>query len=148
MSGRLRGSILKKNTYMQITIKAKELELTEPLKVYINDKVGGLEKFVQRVEEQGEILAVVEVARTTKHHHKGDVFYAEVNMHLPGRKIRVEEQEYDVRVAIDNVVNRLQREIEEYKEKRGLTGKALRHMARLGKGARDAAGKVMWWRNK
>jgi putative sigma-54 modulation protein len=133
---------------MQITIKAKDLELTEPLKVYINEKIGMLEKFVQRVEEQGEILANVEVARTTKHHHKGDVFYAEVNLQLPGRRIRVQEQEYDVRVAIDNVANRLQREIEEYKEKKGLTGKAMRHMARLGKGAAHTAGKIMWWRNK
>lgn len=133
---------------MQITIKAKDLELTEPLKVYINDKIGMLEKFVQRVEEQGEILANVEVARSSKHHHKGDVFYAEVNLQLPGRRIRVQEQEYDVRVAIDNVANRLQREIEQYKEKKGLTGKAMRHMARLTKGAAHTAGKIMWWRNK
>jgi putative sigma-54 modulation protein len=133
---------------MQITIKTKDLDLTEPLKQYIEDKIGGLEKFLEKLEEQGELLCEIEVSRTSKHHKKGDVFYAEAILGLPGRRIRATDQEFDARVAIDRVRDVLQRQIVGYREKEGMTGKALRHMSRLGRGATDTAKKIMWWRNK
>lgn len=135
-------------TDMNIHIKTKDLDLTEPLKEWVNEKIGGLEKYLEKVQEQGEVLCEVEVSRATKHHKKGDVFYAEVILHLPGRRMRAEEQGYDIRVALDKVRDRLQRDIEKYKNKEGLTGKALRHMARLGRGTAGAAKKILWWRNK
>ncbi len=134
--------------YMNITIKTKNLDLTPAIKEYIEEKIGSLNKLLQPFEAEGHILAEVEIARTSNHHHKGDVFYAEVNVKLPNKMLRVSIDDSDVRVAIDRARDVLGRDISKYKEKGGMTGKAMRHMARLGKGAIGAASKLMWWRDK
>ncbi len=130
---------------MNINIKATNLELTPSIKTYIEDKIGSLDKFVERFEVEGEILVTVEIARTSKHHKKGDVFYAEANVRLPNRTIRASEKGFDIRLAIDKVRDRLHRDIAKYKEKGGLTGRALRHVARMSK---ETMRRVLWWRNK
>ena len=124
------------------------MELTEPLKVYIDDKIGGLEKFLQRFENNGELLCEVEVSRMSKHHHKGDVFYAEAHVNLPGRRLRAKDHDFDARVSIDKVRSMLERDIEKFKEKGGWTGKAARHVAHMSRSAVRSAQKILWWRNK
>src|SRR6185436_6155308 len=96
---------------MHITIKTKELELTPALKEWIEDKIGGLGKFVIRHEEQGKLLCEVDVSRITKHHNKGEVFSAQVNLHMPGRNLRAEANDFDVRVAIDRVRDTIQHDL-------------------------------------
>jgi len=100
---------------MKIIIKSTNLDLTPALKEYIEGKIGALRKFVSRFDLEGAVEARVEVARTTKHHLKGKVLRAEVNLDLPGRVLRAEDEDYDVRVAIDRVRDKLKREIEKYK---------------------------------
>ncbi len=103
---------------MKINIEAKNLDLNAPLKEYINEKIGGISKFLSGIEKKSneEAIAWVEVARTTRHHHKGDVFYAECDLKLPHGSIRAEDENYDIRVAIDNVRDKLRGEIEKYKD--------------------------------
>ncbi|HUY69848.1 MAG TPA: ribosome-associated translation inhibitor RaiA [Candidatus Tyrphobacter sp.] len=104
---------------MNIDFKATNLELTEPLKAYILEKIGGLNKVLKRVEaESGALYAVVEVARTTNHHRKGDIYYAETNLHLPTKTLRAEATADDIRKAIDSVREKLREEIEKYSEKK------------------------------
>ena len=133
---------------MNITIKAKNLDLTPSIKDYINDKIGSLSKLLSQFETQGDVLCEVEIARTSNHHNKGDVFYAEINLRLPNKMLRAEDEDFDIRVAIDRVRDRMQHDLIKYKEKGGFTGKALRHMGRLGSSAAKAASKILWWRNK
>lgn len=129
---------------MNIQIKAKDLDLTPSIKEYIEEKIGSLDKFLEKLEDQGEVLIDVEIARVSKHHKKGDVFYAEANLKLPKRMLRAERKDFDIRAAIDHVRDRLQRDIVKYKDKGGMTGKALRHAARIGK---ETMRKVLWWRD-
>ena len=91
------------------------MELTDPLREYIETKVNSLEKYLKNFD-QDTLMAQVEVARTTKHHKQGDVFYAEVNLSLPGNMLRADYKADDVRVAIDKVRSILQREIRKYKD--------------------------------
>ncbi len=100
---------------MKITIKATGLDLTPSIKEYIEDKIGSLHKFIQKFDMNNEAIASVEIARTSTHHNKGDVFYAEVNLRLPGKTLRAEDQDFDVRVAINKVKDVLKRDIEKYK---------------------------------
>lgn len=130
---------------MNLVIKTRDLDLTPALKEWIDEKVGGLERFVAKYEEGGDVLCEIEVARTTKHHHKGDVFSAEISLHMPGRKLRAEDQDFDARVAVDRARDKMQRELVKYKEKSGLTGKALRQIGNAGK---KAMRRLVWWRNK
>jgi len=101
---------------MQINIKATNLDLTPALKDYIEAKIGSLSKFLQRFEAEGVVEAWVEVGRTTRHHQKGNVFRAEADLRLPGKVLRAEDEDFDVRAAIDKIKDRLKREIERYKD--------------------------------
>jgi len=100
---------------MRIIIKATGIDLTPPLKLYTEEKIGAIEKFVQRWDLEGGVEVRVEVGRTTRHHQKGEVFRAEANLRLPGKVLRAEETDFDVRVAIDRVRDKLKREIAKYK---------------------------------
>lgn len=59
----------------------------------------------------------MELAKTTGHHKKGNIFKAEVNIQVPGKLIRASTEEWDLCAAIDKVKDELQREIKKYKEK-------------------------------
>ena len=102
---------------MKIIIKATSLELTGPLKVYIEEKIGDLGKYLQFLE--GDSIQVrIEVARSSRHHKHGDeVYHVDANLDLPGEVLRAEEDSNDVRAAIDAVKDKLKREIEKYKTK-------------------------------
>ncbi len=100
---------------MQINIKGTGLDLTPAIEEHIERKFGSLDKFLKRFETQGEVRMEVEIARTTRHHRKGDVFYAEVNLHLPKKIIRAEHSDSDIRTAIDAVKDKLKLEIQKYK---------------------------------
>lgn len=109
---------------MKINIKASNLDLTPAITVYIEDKINGLEKFVSGEglkawdeHNQAAMEADVEIAKTTSHHRQGDIYRAEVNLKVPGRIIRAEAEEWDMRVAVDKVKDELQAELKKYKNK-------------------------------
>ena len=101
---------------MKLTLKATNIDLTEPLKVYVEEKLGGLEKFTGRWDAEGAVELWVEVGRTSHHHKKGDVFRAEADVRLPGKVLRAEAEDFDIRVAVDRVRDKLEREILKYKD--------------------------------
>jgi len=100
---------------MKLHIKSTKLEVTPALKEYIEEKISALEKFVGKYDEEGAVEVWIEVARTSGHHHKGDVFRADADLRLPGKILRAEDEDFDIRVAVDRVRDKLKREIEKYK---------------------------------
>ena len=103
---------------MRIDIKGTQLELTPSLKTFINQKIGAVGKLLSKLEREGELTLFFEVARTTRHHRHGDVFYAEATLAIPGGgTIRIEENDADARVAIDRVRDRLKLEIQKQKDR-------------------------------
>jgi len=80
---------------MKIDISTKNITLDEPLKVFIEDKIGGLDHLIGNNDGQ----AKVEIGMPSKHHRSGDIFSAEVN-------------------AIVDVKDELQIQIKKFKEKR------------------------------
>lgn len=101
---------------MNIIIKAKNLDLTPSIKEYIETKIGSLDHFLTRFEDQSDIKTEIEIARTTNHHRHGDVFYAEANLHVPRKILRAEHSDADIHTAIDIIKNKLHQEIIKYKE--------------------------------
>ena len=67
---------------LKIDIQGTNMELTEAIKAYINEKIGSLEKYYD-----GILVARVDVGLTTKHHQKGNIFRAEVNLEVPQKHI-------------------------------------------------------------
>jgi ribosomal subunit interface protein len=110
---------------MKINIKATNIELNDSLRFWVQEKIGELEKFLGAfgpedliAGEKEKVEIWVEIGKTTKHHLKGDVFRAEVQFHLPKKSIRAEAINADLRTAINEAKDELQREIKQYKGKR------------------------------
>lgn len=102
---------------MRLIIKYTNLSATPAIDAYVDQKIGTLKKFFVDWEKTREVLVEVELARTTHHHNKGDVFYAEVNIDTPVKLLRATHKDWDLRVAIDQVKDQLQREIKKFNAK-------------------------------
>lgn len=102
---------------MKINITAKGFELTPAIRDYIEEKMGYIEKFAENWSAEGSAELDFEAAKTTKHHNKGDVFYAEANLKIPGTLIRVQKTNKDLHAAIDEVKEVMAKKIKEYKER-------------------------------
>ena len=98
---------------MNISIKGTHLELTETLKQQVEEKIGHLDKFLQNMA----VDAKVELERD-RHHHKGDVFRAEVTMLADGKILRADALGEDVFAALDLVIPKLKEQISKLKNKR------------------------------
>jgi ribosome-associated translation inhibitor RaiA len=70
---------------MDVDIRTKNLELNTPLRTFINEKMADIERLLGDV---GPAHAYVEVGIPSAHHHKGPVFYAEVNLDINGNLLR------------------------------------------------------------
>lgn len=97
---------------MTIQIHGTGLELTDAIKGYATEKMETLTKFFDNIQH-----IAIDVGMRGNHHNKGDIFYAEVNMNIPGRIVRVEKEEQDLYKAIDKVKDHLKVELEQVKEK-------------------------------
>ena len=97
---------------MKINIFYKNITADKPLELFIEEKIGGLEKYLN-----GSADARVEIGLPSKHHRSGPVFYAEVNIKMGGRLLRAEAQNKDLRTAVLDVKEELQRQIKDFKEK-------------------------------
>lgn len=96
---------------MDIKIKATLMDLTTPIEDYIYEKIGGLDKYFDNI-----ISCEVEVGKTTAHHHKGDIFRAEVNLAVPKKILRAEAETDDLYKSITAVKEKLKIELIKYKE--------------------------------
>ena len=101
---------------MKIIVQATGFKLNEALSDFIDEKIGDLEKSLGRADNES-VEARVEIGKPSEHHKKGDIFYAEVNLKMPGRLLRATSENWDLRVAITEVKDDLQRQIRKYKEK-------------------------------
>ncbi len=110
---------------MKINLKTTNIDLDEALRIWVEKKIGEIDKFLGDFDsaellagEREKIEAWVEIGKTTKHHLKGEIFRAEAQLYLPGKKIRATATDIDLRVAVNGVKDLLQREIKKYKGKR------------------------------
>ncbi len=98
---------------MNIIIKTKNIELTPSLENFTNEKIGKLEKFLPKAEQE----VFVELAKESTHHKKGDVFMAEITIHLPGKSLVSRCHGEDLMKAIIEVKDQMEIEIKKYKTK-------------------------------
>lgn len=98
---------------MIINIKATNIELTPAIEGYINKKLESLSKF----GGGGEVSVYVEVGKTTNHHKQGELFKAEINLGLNGKKFFTDSEKDDLYKAIDEAEQDLIRQITYKKDK-------------------------------
>jgi putative sigma-54 modulation protein len=95
---------------MKINLKATNFELTEAIGSHVEDKLGGLDKYFNNI-----IQADVEVGKTTKGQQKGNLYFCEVNVSVPGKLIRYRKEMDDLYKAINDAKKGIQSEIVKYK---------------------------------
>lgn len=98
-----------------IGIKGTNIELTEAIKTYVEERIESLKKLCADFDPSDELA--VEVGKTTQHHAKGPFFFAEMQLSLPGTSLRAVEEAEDLYEAIDKVKDQLRRQIADYKDK-------------------------------
>ncbi len=99
---------------MKIDITSKNITLDDALKIFTEQKIGALEKFVKK----GPVSARVEIGKPSRRHRTGPVFYAEVNLKIGGKLLRSEAKNKDLRTAIDEARDELHMQIKKMKEKK------------------------------
>ena len=129
---------------MKIVIKTTNLKLNQALKNFIEEKIGSLEKFSKIFQQKyfdsffakgkPKIEAWVEIGRATLHHQKGPVFRAECQMRFPGKSLRSIARSKDLKLAVIEVKDELQRQLKRYKNK--LTAQAEKRQRRFKKSLR------------
>ena len=91
---------------MQLTFTGRNLEITEALRRYAEEKVVRLQKFVDQITSAHVILSIEKHRRI-----------AEVTLRVRDLTVRGEESSDDLYCAIDLVADKIERQIVRYKEK-------------------------------
>ena len=113
---------------MKVVIKTKNLKLNRALEEFIEEKINSLEKFAKVFyteryfdhffgKGKPRVEAWVEIGKKTLHHQKGPIYYAECQMRFPKRSLRATSQRKDLKLAITEVKDELQRQLKQYKNK-------------------------------
>jgi len=97
---------------MIINIKATNIDLTDAIRQYVEEKMGGLTKYFSNITQ-----ADIDIGMESHHHQKGKIFYAEVNAHTPKKIVRVRKNAVNLYKAIDSVKDHLKVELQDAKER-------------------------------
>ncbi|MDO8471451.1 MAG: ribosome-associated translation inhibitor RaiA [bacterium] len=118
---------------MKINIKATGIELTQAISDYVYKKISSIEKYLDK--SNTDIIAQVEVGRSTRHHKTGNIFRAEVHITGMGLDLYAVSEMEDLYAAIDVVKDEIVHSILQLKGKREtLTRKGAKMMKSVMKG--------------
>jgi putative sigma-54 modulation protein len=97
---------------MQVELQARHFDLTEPIKDYVEKKVGRLDRYLPDIHATS-----VELERDSTR-SQGEVYVAEITVWVDNAVLRAEEMNPDVFTSIDVAGDKIFRQIEKYKGKR------------------------------
>ncbi len=93
---------------MQVIITGHHLTITEALKAHVDAKFAKLARHFDNVTDVHVILSVEKLIQK-----------AEATLQISGAKLFAEDEQEDMYAAIDNLVDKLDRQIIKHKEKTG-----------------------------
>lgn len=113
---------------MKIIIKTQNIILTPALKNFVEEKINSLEKLAKIFycetyynhffgKGKPRVEAWIEIGKETPHHRKGPFFRVECQIRFPKRSLRSTVRSENLRQAVTEVKDELQRELKQYKEK-------------------------------
>lgn len=97
---------------MNVLIRAKNIELDADTKDYVNEKMNALEKYFNNI-----IDIKVDIGLDSTHHQKGEIFFCEADVRVPGDIIIVHKQAKTLFKAIDKTKDHLRVTLHRLKEK-------------------------------
>ncbi len=97
---------------MDVQIKTRDIKMTDGLQEYIDNRLERLGRVQEPV-----IDAVLEL-RGEKHRSGGEMTIAQFTIRTKKTILRTEEKDHDPHVAIDQSVDRMERQIRRYRDKK------------------------------
>jgi len=97
---------------MQVIIQGRNVEVTDRLREYVESKVEKLDRYLPTITEARMELST-EQTRSAE-----DRQVAQLTLHIRGVLLRSEERSSDMFTSVDNVMDKIKRQIDRYKSKR------------------------------
>ncbi len=91
---------------MQINVSGHQMDITEPLRAYVNEKIGRIQKHFDHVTNTNVVLHV------EKNRHR-----AEATIHAKGAALHADAEGGDMYAALDALADKLDRQVLKHKEK-------------------------------
>ncbi len=101
---------------MRTRIKTTNITLTPDIAEYLEKRLAAFEKLTAHHSE--DAFLDVEIGRTTKHHHSGDIYRAEINIHIGQKNFRAVQETGDLHSSIDAAKDQMMDELRSEKGKR------------------------------
>ena len=92
---------------MQIAVTFRHMETSLPVRAYVEEKLARVKKYI---DEPIDAQATLSVEKKIRHR-------AEISLVAKGITIKGSEETNDMYAAIDNVVDKIERQLKRYKEK-------------------------------
>lgn len=91
---------------MQVNISGHQLEVTEPLRAYISEKLKRIEGHFDKITNVQVIMSVEKLKQKI-----------EATLRIPGGEVVANAEHSDMYAAIDDLTDKLDRQIKKHKEK-------------------------------
>ncbi|MDO8504855.1 MAG: ribosome-associated translation inhibitor RaiA [Candidatus Liptonbacteria bacterium] len=101
---------------MNIKLKYTDLAPTEAIRAYAEEKFGMLGKIMIHLDPEGTADLYIDLAHTTRHHQKGNIFAVKANLTIPKKSFQVNEEAENLYSAIDMAKDTLHRSLEKFKD--------------------------------
>ncbi|MFA6338942.1 MAG: ribosome-associated translation inhibitor RaiA [Candidatus Paceibacterota bacterium] len=101
---------------MRSNLKLTNLESTPSISDYLEKKLSALDKLIDLENEN--VYADVEIGKTSNHHFKGDIFRAEINLHLEDETLRAVAETDNLYASIDDMKDEILKEVRNKKKYR------------------------------
>jgi len=93
---------------MQINVSGQQMDITEPLRNYVNEKIGRIQKHFDHVTNTNVVLHF---------ERKGNRHVAEATINAKGAQLHANSESEDMYAAIDALADKLDRQVLKHKEK-------------------------------
>ena len=103
-------------TGLRIEFKMTNIDISPATQAYADKKLALLERHLD--PDDSSIYGQVELERTTRHHRRGPIFRAEMNLFVQGVQYRAEATGEDLHTAIDEMKDEIVRELTHGKGKK------------------------------
>jgi ribosomal subunit interface protein len=97
-------------------IKTTNIEFTTEISDYLDKRLFSIEKLIDPNDTSA--MFDIEIGKTTEHHQSGNIFRAEINLHVAGKQLRASAEDATILNAIDKVEKEMIREFRRFKGKK------------------------------
>ncbi|MDF7647271.1 ribosome hibernation promoting factor [Candidatus Pantoea formicae] len=91
---------------MQLNLTGLNVEITEPLREFVNSKFAKLEHYFDRINQVYIVLKVEKVTQV-----------ADATLHVNGGELHATSEAEDMYAAIDGLIDKLSRQLTKHKDK-------------------------------